>query len=326
MGFTCPPRSKFCNVTRRRVAKFDHFCGWMNNCIGENNLKYFVSFLAMHVALCGYLAWLCFAVVYGELTRRGLWGVAFEGAGGEPVTLAQDWALLSKFCMYHFGPILMEGVFLVILVVMLGAFFGYHCWMIKHGVTTNETFKWKDHRRRVLRAARMLAAGEGEDEGEGDSEGEGEGDDDSDDDDEREVGCVGATASEKEKEDEKKAKRVNEQKKQKAAGAAKAKAADGATVVKRSGGGGGMLSRIPFARRLGLAGGAETARLPKVVVDVPPTRNIYDKGLRQNIAEVFFPPSQIAARELAAKCAPTTAPTTSSSHQQKGKHGKSRRG
>ena len=78
---TCPARSKYCRVTRRRVGKFDHFCGWMNNAIGENNLRYFVSFLALHVALTSYGAWLCFAVIRGEISRRGLWGVAFEGPG-----------------------------------------------------------------------------------------------------------------------------------------------------------------------------------------------------------------------------------------------------
>ena len=34
MRLTCPPRSKFSRVTNRRVARFDHFCAWMNNDIG----------------------------------------------------------------------------------------------------------------------------------------------------------------------------------------------------------------------------------------------------------------------------------------------------
>ena len=154
---TCPARSKYCRVTRRRVGKFDHFCGWMNNAIGENNLRYFVSFLALHVALTSYGAWLCFAVIRGEISRRGLWGVAFEGPGGAPTTLARDRALLFRFVMYHFSPIVMLGVFLVILAVMLGSFLGYHAWMIAEGVTTNETFKIKDYQR----SARRRAAGEG---------------------------------------------------------------------------------------------------------------------------------------------------------------------
>ena len=185
---TCPARSKYCRVTRRRVGKFDHFCGWMNNAIGENNLRYFVSFLALHVALTSYGAWLCFAVIRGEISRRGLWGVAFEGPGGAPTTLARDRALLFRFVMYHFSPIVMLGVFLVILAVMLGSFLGYHAWMIAEGVTTNETFKIKDYQR----SARRRAAGEG-DAGWNRASGERVTVNEMDDDD-RHVGCAGATS------------------------------------------------------------------------------------------------------------------------------------
>ena len=38
LGVTCPARSKYCRVTQRRVAKFDHYCGWMGNSIGETRV------------------------------------------------------------------------------------------------------------------------------------------------------------------------------------------------------------------------------------------------------------------------------------------------
>ena len=66
MRLQAPARSKFCRVTNRRVARFDHFCSWMNNAIGENNYRYFLGFLLWHVVLCAYGATLMIAIIAGE--------------------------------------------------------------------------------------------------------------------------------------------------------------------------------------------------------------------------------------------------------------------
>ena len=274
LGVTCPARSKYCRITQRRVAKFDHYCGWMGNSIGENNLRYFITFLAVHVVLTSYGSWLCASAISGEIRRRGLWSAEFEptrrqrrggGANDSGVSrLASDWTLLTKFVVYHFSPAVTLSLFLAILVVMLGAFLGYHLWLIHKGMTTNESFKWSDYERFLRRTAETeaqaasnnpfteLVKNAGTESFEAD--------------DDRDIGCVGPSASEKDD-------------------------SGGSGNQRASSSSGKVFQRSLLARAFGFG------KPKKRKVDVP--RNIYRRAsFLLNLKDVFVPPSHAHMRRL----------------------------
>ena len=41
------PRSRFCSFSQKRIAKFDHFCPWVIQPIGEKNIRFYLLFLLL---------------------------------------------------------------------------------------------------------------------------------------------------------------------------------------------------------------------------------------------------------------------------------------
>ena len=134
-------RSKFDRFSCVHVARFDHFCGWLHNPIGEENYRYFLLFLLLHICMCLYGTVVTAMLFRGETLDKKLLEVTFfNPTTGEEFTA--DWWVVSQFLFQR--NLYVAGVFLLmaVMTVVLSAFLGYHIWLTSRGMTTNESVKW----------------------------------------------------------------------------------------------------------------------------------------------------------------------------------------
>nr|XP_037859995.1 palmitoyltransferase ZDHHC3 isoform X9 [Chlorocebus sabaeus] len=115
-----PDRAHHCSVCKRCIRKMDHHCPWVNNCVGENNQKYFVLF-TMYIAL---------------ISLHALIMVGFHFLH----CFEEDWTKCSSFSPPTTVILLIllcfEGLlFLIFTSVMFGT--------QVHSICTDETKRWR---------------------------------------------------------------------------------------------------------------------------------------------------------------------------------------
>lgn len=146
-GFVRPPRSKHCRKCNLCIAALDHHCPWVNNCIGERNMRWFILFLFCTAVFTGYGAYLGFIVSRNILREDGLFDpdayVKVKDGSFIPVTWPIRIMYLMNVSKFLPALVLFGGV----MSVFLFGFIFYQLWHIGRGMTTTETFKWDDIRK-----------------------------------------------------------------------------------------------------------------------------------------------------------------------------------
>ncbi|KAH7029506.1 DHHC palmitoyltransferase-domain-containing protein [Microdochium trichocladiopsis] len=137
-----PARSKHCSVCKRCVARMDHHCVFINNCVGYANQHYFLLLLLTTAWLTTYGAVLGFNLVRDSAIAK---------------TGNDNFALFKRASMpwQHYFLLLMIGIqadvgvgsvtlLTTMTTPMVWALLGYHVYLIWCGTTTNESMKWSD--------------------------------------------------------------------------------------------------------------------------------------------------------------------------------------
>jgi palmitoyltransferase len=154
--FLKPARSKHCSICKTCVARMDHHCIWVNNCLGRGNYKWFLALLLSTAILIAYGAYLAYIVLSSKAHRHYTKYESFYSYHG-PSNPA-DWSSYFSMKLHHsltytsiyldVGGIRASGVGLLALLTWplpLGLL-GYHIYLIWAGMTTNESAKWADWR------------------------------------------------------------------------------------------------------------------------------------------------------------------------------------
>jgi len=111
-----PDRAHYCRMLGRCVLKMDHFCPWLNNCIGFFNHKFFVLFIFYMATLTIFMV-----VVMTPVFVRHVSSL-------EQVTLdfKEEFRVSLTYLM------------LCLLAAGLTAFFGFHAYLVAANYTTIE--------------------------------------------------------------------------------------------------------------------------------------------------------------------------------------------
>ena len=126
-------RSKYDRYSCTQVPRFDHYCGWIHQTVGEENYRVFVVFLVVHTFMC----------MYGTvMTFRLLWSEAYfedRSARGSPLSLTANLLSMALVDLWLTAIMAIMGAVSCVII----PFLAFHLYLIAFGMTTNEFYKWK---------------------------------------------------------------------------------------------------------------------------------------------------------------------------------------
>jgi palmitoyltransferase len=114
-------RSKYDRYTSRHIPRFDHYCIWIGQPIGEENYRLFLLFLTIHLLMCAYGSIILYKVFCFLTLQESFLNV-----------------------IHHHLAILITLAIMICMTGLLAGFLSFHLFLISKNTTANEYQKWKD--------------------------------------------------------------------------------------------------------------------------------------------------------------------------------------
>lgn len=129
LGIRKLARSKFDRVSKTHVPRFDHCCGWLGNTIGEENYRFFLLFVFMHLVMFSY----CIPVLF-----QWMWFESLLESDLEDAVLVRAFEAFAVDKLATTVFVVCSGT-----IVPLFLLFYFHMMIVRKGMTTNEYYKWE---------------------------------------------------------------------------------------------------------------------------------------------------------------------------------------
>mmetsp|Transcript_10892 Transcript_10892/g.21889 ORF Transcript_10892/g.21889 Transcript_10892/m.21889 type:complete len:251 (-) Transcript_10892:21-773(-) len=112
-----PPRSQHCKQCGKCILRMDHHCPWVQNCVGENNTKFFILFLFYATTTCLYYSVCVIWFLWDFMSRKVQQRARFHEVSG------------------YLGLLLGTEIIVICLTLMLGSL----CWWNVYLMVRNQT-------------------------------------------------------------------------------------------------------------------------------------------------------------------------------------------
>jgi palmitoyltransferase ZDHHC4 len=142
--FNCKlPRSKYDRMKYNAyIAKYDHYCNWVHNTIGENNYQYFLLFLFIHVLMCYYGTIICSILFYNEIYIIHQYHLRSFYNPISNKEIQFTYTILFQYLMTIYLYEMIVYIVVIVMSITLTIFLLYHIYITSIGFTSNEVYKW----------------------------------------------------------------------------------------------------------------------------------------------------------------------------------------